>query len=70
MVSMLFRDPQAFSSILAAFGTLQPQAIGSLNHIETLDSASNYYLSYAYSIHAYVYILTQNNCLTYLLKRP
>ena len=47
MVSTLFRDPQAFSNILVAFGTLQPQAIRSLNRIETLDSASNYYLSYS-----------------------
>ena len=44
MVSMLFRDPQALSSALASLGTLQPRAFGSLNHIETLDSASNYYL--------------------------
>ena len=44
MVSMLFIDPQALSSALAALGTLQPRAFGSLNHIETLDLASNYYL--------------------------
>ena len=44
MVSMRFRDPQALSSALAALGTLQPRAFGSLNCIETLDSASNYYL--------------------------
>ena len=44
MVSTLFRDPQAFSSALAALGTLQPQAFGSLNRVETLDSASNYYV--------------------------
>ena len=43
MVSTLFRDPQARSSTLAALGTLQPQAFGSLNRVETLDSASNYY---------------------------
>ena len=44
MVSMLFRDPQALSSTLAVLGTLQPQAFGFLNHVETLDSASDYYL--------------------------
>ena len=44
MVSTLFRDPQALSSALATLGTLQPRAFGSLNRVETLDSASNYYL--------------------------
>ena len=44
MVSTLFRDPQAQSSALAALGTLQPRAFGSLNRVETLDSVSNYYL--------------------------
>ena len=44
MVSTLLRDPQARSSALAALGTLQPRAFGSLNRVETLDSASNYYL--------------------------
>ena len=44
MVSTLFRDPQARSSALAALGTLQPQAFGSLNRVETLDSVSNYYI--------------------------
>ena len=44
MVSTLFRDPQALSSDLASLGTLQPRAFGSLNRVETLDSASNYYL--------------------------
>ena len=51
MVSMLFRDPQARSSALAALGTLQPQAFGSLNRVETLDSASNYYLCYFCASH-------------------
>ena len=41
MVSTLFRDPQVRSSALS---TLQPRAFGSLNRVETLDSASNYYL--------------------------
>ena len=40
MVSTLFRDPQAWSSALTALGTLQPQAFGSLNRVETLDSVS------------------------------
>ena len=44
MVSMLFRDPQAPSSALAALGTLQPRALRSLNCVETLDSVSNYYV--------------------------
>ena len=44
MISTLFRDPQARSSALAALGTLQPRAFGSLNRIETLDSVSNYYV--------------------------
>ena len=44
MVSTLFRDPQAQSSALAAFGTPQSRAFGSLNRVETLDSASNYYV--------------------------
>ena len=45
MVSTLFRDPQVRSSALAAFRTLQPRAFGSLNRVETLDSASNYYVN-------------------------
>ena len=44
MVSMFFRDPQALSSTLASLGTLQPRAFGSLNQVETLNSASNYYV--------------------------
>ena len=44
MVSTLFRDPQAQSSALAALGTPQSRAFGSLNRVETLDSASNYYV--------------------------
>ena len=44
MVSMFFRDTQALSSALAVLGTLQPRAFGSLNHVEILDSASNYYI--------------------------
>ena len=44
MGSTLFRDPQARGSTLAALGTLQPQAFGSLKSVEPLDSVSNYYL--------------------------
>ena len=45
MGSTLFRDPQARSSALAALGTLQPRALGSLNHVDPLDSVSNYYVA-------------------------
>ena len=49
MVSTLFRDPEALSSDLASHGTLQSLSFGSLNRvetsIETLDSASNYYVN-------------------------
>ena len=41
MVSTLFRDRQAQSS---ALGMPQPQAFECQNHVETLDSASNYYV--------------------------
>ena len=37
-------DPQALGNDLAVLGTLQPQALGSLNCIDTLDSASSYYI--------------------------
>ena len=50
MVSTLFKDPQARSSALAALGTPQPQAFGSLNHVETLDSTSNYYIEATYTV--------------------
>ena len=43
MVSTLFRDPQALSSTLASLGMLQPRAFGSLNRVETFDSASIIY---------------------------
>ena len=49
MISMRFRDPQSLSSALASLGMLQPRAFGSLNHVETLGSASNYYLEYSCS---------------------
>ena len=44
MVSTGFGCPQALSSALATLGTLQPRAFGHLNSVETLDSASNYYV--------------------------
>jgi len=42
---MAFRDPQAFSSALAALGMLQLQAFSSLNTADPLVSVSNYYLA-------------------------
>ena len=44
MGSMVFRDPQALSSILAVLRMLQPRAFVSLNTIESLVSLSNYYI--------------------------
>ncbi len=44
MGSKLFRDHQALSSALAALGSPQPRAFGSLNNLEPLVSMSNYYL--------------------------
>ena len=48
MGSTLFRDPQARSSALAALGTPQPRAFGSLNRVDPLDSASNLYVEQYY----------------------
>ena len=59
MVSMLFRDPQARSSALAALRTLQPRAFGSLNRVETLDSVSNYYI--LHSLYVHVHVQTPSN---------
>ena len=39
-----FSNPQAFSSALAALGTLQPRAFGLLNCLVPLVLVSNYYL--------------------------
>ena len=50
MGSTLFRDPQALSSALAALGMLQPRAFGSLNRVDPLDSVSNYYLYFPYTL--------------------
>ena len=46
MGSTLFRDSQALSSALAALGTVQPRAFGSLNRVDPLNSVSNYYLDW------------------------
>ena len=45
MGSTRFRNPPALSSVLAALGMLQLRAIGFLNHIDPLVSASNYYIA-------------------------
>ena len=63
MVSTLFRDPQALSSALTALRTLQHQAFGPLNPVETLDSAANYYPILAHTIH-----LTCTCTCTHLIK--
>ena len=40
----IYRNPRALSSALATLGTLQPRALGFLNRVVPLVSASNYYL--------------------------
>jgi len=40
----IYRNPRALSSALATPGTLQPRALGFLNRVVPLVSASNYYL--------------------------
>ena len=42
MGSTFFGDPQALSSTVAVLRMLQPQAFGSLNHIDPMDLVSNY----------------------------
>ena len=44
MGSTRFRIPLALSSVLAALGTLQLRAVGILNRVDPLVSASNLYL--------------------------
>ena len=44
MVTKRFRNPRALSSALASLGMLQPQALGFLNRLVTLVSASNLYI--------------------------
>ena len=44
MVTKRLRNPRALSSTLAVLGMLQPRALGFLNHLVTLVSASNFYL--------------------------
>ena len=43
-VTKRLRNPRALSSTLASLGTPQPQALGFLNHLVTLVSASNLYI--------------------------
>ena len=45
MVTKRFRNPWTLSSALASLRTLQPWALGFLNHLVTLVSASNLYLA-------------------------
>ena len=63
MGSTLFRDPQARSSALAALGMLQPRALGSLNHVDPLDSVSNYYILTCLSSVGVVIVYKFNNYL-------
>ncbi len=44
MGSTRFRNPRALSSALALLGMLQPRALGFLNRVDPLVSASNLYL--------------------------
>ena len=46
-----YRDPQVLSSALATLGTLQPEPSG-LNHVDSFDSVSNYYILILLSNHA------------------
>ena len=46
-VTKRLRNPLALSSALALLGTLQPQALGFLNRLVTLVSASNLYVDAA-----------------------
>ena len=41
----IYRNPRALSSALATLGTLQPRALGFLNRVVPLVSASNYYVA-------------------------
>ena len=43
-VTKRLRNPRALSSALTSLETLQPRALGSLNRLVTLVSASNLYL--------------------------
>ena len=50
MVTKRLRNPRALSSALAALGTLQPRALGFLNRLVTLVSASNFYLKVLFEL--------------------
>ena len=62
MGSTLFRDPQAGSSALTALWMLQPEAFGSLNCVDPLNSVSNYYIARKYTY-------TQSNTYMYVHAR-
>ena len=51
MGSTRFRIPPALSSVLAALGTLQLRAVGILNRVDPLVSASNLYVVSRVSAH-------------------
>ena len=51
MGSTLFRNPRALSSALATLGSPQPWALGFLNSVDPLVSASNYYVGRQNIIH-------------------
>ena len=53
---MVFRNPRALSSALAALGTLQPRALGFLNTIDPLDTVSNCYVDVHVHVHVHVYV--------------
>ena len=57
MGSTRFRNPWALSSAIAALGTLQPRALGFLNHVDPLASVSNLYLMVDF-LHSTVSIVT------------
>ena len=44
-----FSNPQALSSTLVAFGTLQPQAFGLLNRLVPLVLVSKYYITHKHA---------------------
>ena len=64
MGSTLFRNPWALSNALAALGSLRPQVLGFLNHIDPSDSASSYCIDPtrcpSYNIE-YMYVYVSDN---------
>ena len=64
MGSTQFRIPPALSSVLAALGTLQLRAVGILNRVDPLVSASNLYI-YIHTLLAlctYMYMCVHVQC--------